>query len=111
MAKKPQSFKVDNDKKIIVVYDNVEQTNGEKALVELYLKQGYLPKIEEKKKGKTVAEMLEELKANEEVLAQFEKAYAEKGGFHKACKIYAEWKKEASKKTKAKAEKKTTDSK
>ena len=93
MAKKTQSFKIIEQKKVIVIYTNVEQIESEKALIEIYVKAGYTPMTEEKKKGKTVAEMREEMKNDEKALADFNKAYGEKGGFHSACQIYAKWKK------------------
>lgn len=91
MAKKAQSFKVDNKKKVIVIYNNVEQTDGERTVIEFYLKQGYTPKFDDKAKSKTVAEMKAELEQDEEALANFKNAYAEKNGFHNACKIYTDW--------------------
>lgn len=109
MAKKAQSFKVDTAKKIITIYNGVEQTDGEKSLMEFYLNQGYAPMFDTKKKGKSVSEMREEMK-NTEALKEFNAAYSckdkaalaelnkkynttNKSGFHIACKIYAEWKK------------------
>lgn len=101
MAKKVESFKVNNAKKTIVLYTNVEQNPAEKSLIEFYLLQGYTPKTEEKKKGISVAEMRKELEVDSETLAKFNEAYSTKAdkksdkdsGFHKACKIYTEWKK------------------
>lgn len=93
MAKKAESFKVNAEKRTITLYTNVEQTTAEKTLIEIYLNQGYTPLFEEKKKGKSVEEMKKELKGTDK-LAEFEKAYAEKNGFFKACKIYNAWKKD-----------------
>ena len=97
MAKKPQSFKIveKDGNKFIVIYTNVEQTEGEKSLIEYYLKNGYAPMTDTKKKGKTVKEMRAELEsADADLLAKFNEAYKTKEkGFHEACKIYTAWKK------------------
>jgi len=93
MARKPQSFKLNEAKKEIILYQNVEQTPAEKSLIDFYLRDGYSPKMETKKKNITVKEMKDELKANPEQLKLFEEAYKEKNGFHKACRIYSAWKK------------------
>lgn len=93
MAKKPCSFKVDNIKKTITLYTNIEQPEAEKTLITFYLTNGYAPLTALKEKGITVAEMLEELEADETALEEFKKKYKEKGGFHKACKVYTDWKK------------------
>lgn len=93
MAKKAESFKVNAEKKTITLYTNVEQTTAEKNLIEFYLNQGYSPLFEEKKKGVSVSEMRKALKGTDK-LEEFEKAYKEKDGFFKACKIYTSWKKE-----------------
>lgn len=92
MATKAKSFRIIEKKKAIVIYTNVEEIESEKPLIEIYLKAGYTPMIEEKKKGTTVAEMREEMKYDEKALADFNKAYGEKGGFHSACKVYTKWK-------------------
>lgn len=94
MAHKPQSFKlIENEKeKIIVLYTNIT-VDAEKPLIEFYMKNGFTPKLEEKKAQKTVADMKKELKDAPEVLAEFEKAYSEKNGFFNACKVYSDWKK------------------
>lgn len=95
MAKKPVSFRTDAEKKTITIYTNVEKPAAEASLIEFYLGNGYIPLMAEKKKGKTVADMRKDLKDDEKTLKAFNEAYAQKeaGGFHAACKIYAEWKK------------------
>lgn len=102
MAKKAQSFRLDVENKTIILFTNVEQTTAEKTLFEFYLNQGYTPKIGEKKKGITVKEMREELKADEKTLNLFNEVYKckdkekikkKEAGFHAACKIYNNWKK------------------
>lgn len=94
MAKKMQSFKINEDKHIIILYTNVEQPENEKFLIEFYLKNGYTPMTETKKKGKTVGEMRDELAVDEKALKEFNQAYTDKTkGFHAACKIYTNWKK------------------
>ena len=50
-----------------------------------------MPLLEEKK-STTLEDMRKALKGTP-AAEEFEKAYAEKGGFFKACKIYSEWKK------------------
>lgn len=99
MAHKAESFKVATKKtkkgevNVIVLYTNVEANPAEQMLIDRYLKMGFEPMFEEKKASVSVADMRKELKADAEALAKFEEAYKVKNGFHKACKIYAEWKK------------------
>ena len=99
MAHKAESFKVATKKtkkgevNVIVLYTNVEANPAEQMLIDRYLKMGFEPMFEEKKASVSVADMRKELKADAEALAKFEEAYAVKNGFHKACKIYANWKK------------------
>ena len=99
MAHKAESFKVATKKtkkgevNVIVLYTNVEANPAEQMLIDRYLKMGFEPMFEEKKASLSVADMRKDLKKDEEALAQFEEAYKEKNGFHKACKIYANWKK------------------
>ena len=94
MAHKAISFKVNEKKKEIVIYTNVEE-KAEKFLIERYLDGGYTPSFEVKKPPKTVADMRKELADDEETLKAFNEAYASKAkdSFFKACKIYAAWKK------------------
>lgn len=107
MAHKATSFKVDDKKKVIILYSNVEAPAGEKALIEFYLTKGYTPMFEEKKEGISVDEMRAELeKADKDALKKFDKIYAIKAtdqmtkaekkeiGFFGACKFYNQWKKE-----------------
>lgn len=100
MAKKTQSFRIDEKKKVIVVYTNVETNAAEESLKAFYLNNGYKPLLEEKKKGITVKEMQKKLQADEKALAEFNELYNckdkqalenKKGGFHAACKYYNEW--------------------
>ncbi len=95
MAHKAESFKLDEKKKTIVIYTNVE-VKAEQPIVEYYLSNGYAPSFEEKKPPKTVADMRKELAADEETLKAFNAAYDSKAkdSFFKACKIYTAWKKE-----------------
>ena len=99
MAHKAESFKVATKKtkkgevNVIVLYTNVEANPAEQMLIDSYLKMGFEPMFEEKKASVSVADMRKDLKKDEEALAKFEEAYKEKNGFHKACKIYANWKK------------------
>lgn len=93
MASKAKSFRVDIPKQIIVLYSNVEATTAEKTLIEYYLSKGFMPKFEEKKKGTRVADMRKDMAKDKEALNKFNELYAVKGGFHNACKFYAEWKK------------------
>lgn len=93
MARKAQSFKLDEKKKKIIIYTNVEASPAEVELKNYYLSNGYAPMMEEKKAGITVKEMRKELKADEKTAAEFEAAYKEKNGFFNACKIYTNWKK------------------
>ena len=93
MAHKPTSFKLDEKKKAIIIYTNVE-VEAEKSLIELYLKSGYAPMFSEKKSSKTVKDMRKELSADEEALKKFNEIYEQKNGFFDACKFYSNWKKE-----------------
>ena len=94
MARKAESFKIDEKKKVIILYTNVTNVSpAEKELKEFYLSNGYTPMFEEKKPALTVAEMRKALKADEKALKSFEDAYKEKNGFFKACKVYQAWKK------------------
>ena len=99
MAHKAESFKLDEKKKVIVLYTNVEPNYAEKSLIEFYLKNGYAPKMEEKKRTKTVAEMRKDFGEDKEALAEFNRLYKikankdkeEKSGFHQATKFYVEF--------------------
>lgn len=98
MAHKAKSFKLNEKKKVIVLYTNVE-VPAEKPLIDYYLNAGFSPMFEEKKPTKSVAQMKKELSVDANVLKAFEDAYKDKdGGFFKACKIYSEWKKANKKK-------------
>lgn len=97
MAHKPKSFKLNEKKKQIIIYTNVDAP-AEGFLRDRYMNMGYEAMFEEKKPSKSVAEMREELEADPEALKAFNEAYASKGkgknvGFFKACKIYTDWKK------------------
>lgn len=91
MARKTESFKLDEKKKVIILYENVDPSAVEKTLIEYYLKSGYVPMIDEKKQGKTVKEMEKEMEKAPDVLQAFKEAYKAENGFHNACKIYANW--------------------
>lgn len=103
MARKAESYKLvektvkdrkskeSKTVKCIVLYNNVEPTPAEQKMIDFYLLNGYTPMFEEKKCGIKVEEMRKEM--DEKTLEKFNAAYKEKGGFHKACKIYADWKK------------------
>ena len=93
MARKAETFRVDDKKKEIVIYTNVEPIEAEESVKALFLKSGYAPKFEEKKPAMTVEEMRKALSKDEKALEAFNNAYAEKNGFFNACKVYAEWKK------------------
>lgn len=68
MAKKnvPESFVIDEKKKTITIYTNVVPTDTEKYLIEVYLKNGYSPRLAEKPKKEGVAEMEEALSKYDE---------------------------------------------
>lgn len=92
MARKPQSFKLNEAKKIIILYTNI-RIDAENDLINFYLDRGYAPMYEEKKPSVKVADMRKAMKGDKEALDKFEEAYKQKNGFFEACKIYAEWKK------------------
>ena len=82
-------------KKAIIIYTNVDGNEAEQKLIDFYLERGYTPMVGEKKKGITVKEMREDMESTDKnALAEFNKLYAEKNGFHSACKYYTKWKKE-----------------
>lgn len=92
MAKKAETFKIEEKKKAIIIYTNVEPIAAEESIKMIYINSGYKPFFEEKKKGITIEEMREELKKDKEALAQFNEKYNSEKGFHVACKYYNEWK-------------------
>ena len=105
MARKPKSFKLDEKKKVIILYTNV-RIEAENDLINFYLDRGYAPMYEEKKDTVKIKEMRDELKKKDEkALAEFNRIYAIKvdanaskeekknSGFFGACKLYNEWKK------------------
>ena len=97
MAHKPTSFRVDEKKREIIIYTNVDAL-AENFLKEHYLSMGYKAKFEEKKPSKKVSEMRAELKADPDALEEFNRLYKSKGtgkdvGFFAACKFYNDWKK------------------
>lgn len=92
MAHKAKSFKLDQKKKVIVIYTNVDEP-VEKTLIDYYLNAGFTPMFDEKKPTKTVADMRKELAKDENALKAFNDAYKKKNGFFEACKIYSQWKK------------------
>ena len=94
MAHKPKSFKLNEKKKVIILYSNVRLPE-ETDLINFYLSSGYKPMYEEKKSTVKVEDMRRELESDKEALAEFEEAYSdEKNGFFNACKIYQAWLKE-----------------
>lgn len=95
MAHKAKSFKLNQKKKVIVIYTNVDEP-AEKPLVDYYLNAGFSPMFDEKKPTKSVADMRKELEADKNALKAFNDAYGnkeDKKAFFKACKIYSDWKK------------------
>ena len=104
MAHKPTSFKLDEKKKAIVIYTNIEAP-AEKLLIDFYLTNGYAPMFDEKKSF-TVKDMRKAMKDDQKALDEFNAIYAKKvdkkasedekksAGFFGACKFYNEWKKQ-----------------
>lgn len=70
MAKKnvPESFVIDEKKKIIMLYKDVIATETEKYLIEIYLKNGYSPRIADKPQKEGIPEM-------EKTLSQYDKKH------------------------------------
>lgn len=99
MAHKPKSFKLNEKKKVIILYSNVRLPE-ETDLINFYLSSGYKPMYEEKKATVKVEDMRKELESDKETLKKFEEAYSEKNGFFKACKVYQAWLKEKKEKNK-----------
>ena len=118
MAHKPKSYYIDAEKKIIVLYTNVEANEAEKQMREYYLSNGFTVLLDEKKKSPKKDEMLAELEKNapekaEEFKAYYngeKKMYKEDGEklqpFFAACKVYQAYKKEVRQKEKQKKNKK-----
>ena len=97
MARNPDSFRVDEAKKQIILYTNVAPNEMEKSLIQTYITSGYSPKMEEKKSTMTVKQMRDDLSDDEEALKEFNSIYKSKAkgkGFFGACKYYHKWKKE-----------------
>lgn len=104
MARKPQSFKLNEKKKIIILYTNV-RIEAENDLINFYLDRGYAPMYEEKKDTVKVEDMRKAMKDDKEALDKFNAIYEKKvgkdaskeekknSGFFGACKFYNEWKK------------------
>ena len=109
MAKKFESFKLDDKKKAIIIYTNVDTkvADEEKEMREFYLNKGYLPMKEEKKAPVTIADMRRDFGEDKEALAEFDRLYKlkpdeieevgkngkKKTGFHLAAKYHADYKK------------------
>ena len=104
MAHKPKSYTVDEEKKVITLYDNIKPSPMEEVMINRYLDKGYTHKIGTKKPAVKVAQMREELKEDVEALNKFNELYAlkvskeelaagVKSGFHQATKFYTDWKK------------------
>ena len=105
MARKAESFKIDEKTKSIIVYTNVEQNPAEEKAMKMYVSMGYTLKFAEKKATMGIEEMRAELEADTEALNKFNEVYATKAkknatkkeksevGFFGACKVYNEWKK------------------
>lgn len=118
MAHKPTSFKLDEKKKVIVIYTNIEAP-AEKLLIDFYLTKGYAPMFDEKKSF-TVKDMRKAMKDDKKALEEFNAIYAKKvdnnaseeekrnSGFFGACKYYNDWKK-AVKQVKTETEEKTEE--
>ena len=92
MARKAESFKINEKKKVIVLYTNVTPNESEQTLINFYLGNGFKPMLEEKKAGIKVKNMREALEEDKEALNAFEEAYKSGDkGFSKACEVYNEW--------------------
>lgn len=109
MAKKFESFRLDEKKHAIIIYTNVDAkiAEEEKMLRDFYLNNGYLPMKEVKKAPVTIAEMRTDFGEDKEALAEFDRLYKlkpdeieevgkngkKKTGFHLAAKYHADYKK------------------
>lgn len=96
MAHKATAFSVNQKKKIITIYTNIEMNPAEKGVYEFYLANGYTPVFCEKKDGITVKVMRDTLKNDKKALDEFNDIYKSKDkdkGFFGACKYFNEWKK------------------
>lgn len=112
MAKAQKTFKIDEGKKVIIVYSNLNQTEEDDIIIQKYAKYGYTIQLKEKKKAETVSEMRAKLELEDKAaLDEFNRLYAikkdkndeeSKSGFHLACKFYTDWKKDNKKKKESK---------
>lgn len=106
MAKKFESFRLDEKKHAIILYTNAAPSviEEEKPLRDYYLNNGWFPMKEEKKKT-TVEMMRSHFENDKEALAEFNRLYAlkeneitevgkngkKKTGFHLAAKYHADY--------------------
>lgn len=93
MARREKTFSVNEEKKIITIWTNLEENAEDEKSINWYVRHGYTPKLAQKKPSVKVAEIREELKNAPDTLNEFNAKYKEKGGFHNAMKFYNDWKK------------------
>ena len=119
MSHKPQSYKVDDENKVIVLFDNILPSRLEEIMIERYLDKGYEHRFETKKKV-TVEEMRADFGDDEKALEEFDRLYhlkpneitevgkngKKKTGFHLAAKYHMDYVKAKKAAEKEKEEKK-----
>ena len=107
MARKYESFKLDDKRNAIIIYTNVDAktVEEEKEIRMFYLNQGRIPMKEEKKAPVTIAQMRSDFGEDKEALAEFNRLYSlkpdevteigkngnKKTGFHLAAKYHADY--------------------
>ena len=114
MARAQKAYRIDTKNKKVIIYNGMERTEEDKEIIEMYMKIGYIVKKEDKK-SVSVAQMRKELKKDPETLNAFNEAYTSdevidnRIGYHRALKIYSDWKKEQKNQQKEKEEVKKED--
>lgn len=94
MANAQSTYKVDTEKKKVILYKGMKRSAEDMEIIGLYVAQGYKAVSAEKKETVSVDEMKETLKKNDkERYEKFCELYKEKE-FHKACAVYSEWEEE-----------------
>ena len=94
MANAQSTYKVDTEKKKVILYKGMKRSAEDMEIIGLYIAQGYKAVSADKKETVSVEEMKATLKKNdEERYKKFCERYEEKE-FHKACAIYSEWEEE-----------------
>lgn len=94
MANAQSTYKVDTEKKKVILYKGMKRSAEDMEIIGLYIAQGYKAVSAEKKETVSVEDMKATLKKNDEKkYDEFCELY-DKKEFHKACAVYSEWEEE-----------------